>query len=78
MDVLLRVEAEETCKCIASCLAQKWKEPYSRTCGYVKIIVVITLVRATHFCIEEGRVPASRISVTRPQWKYGADLHLFH
>ena len=51
VDGLIRVEAEATLKRISIRLAQKWKEIYSCTCGYVKIRVAITLVRATHNCI---------------------------
>ena len=36
VDVFLRVKAEATLKRIASRLVQKWKEPYSCTCRYVK------------------------------------------
>ena len=71
------VEAEATLKRIASRLAIKWKDPYSRTCGYMKSRVVNTLVRETHRCIQGGRVPASQISVTCPQWEDSAGLHLF-
>ena len=37
VDVLLGVEATATLKRIASCLATKWRQPYSNTCGYVKL-----------------------------------------
>ena len=66
VDVLLRSEADATLKRIFSCLAQKYQEPYSRTCGYVKSRVAINLARATHCCIRGGRVPASCFSVTPP------------
>ena len=36
VDGLLRVEAEGTLKRISIRLSQKWKEPYSCTCGYVE------------------------------------------
>ena len=51
VDGLLGVEATATLKRIASRLATKWKQPYSKTCGYVKSRVAITLVRATHLYI---------------------------
>ena len=59
-----RVEAEATLKRIASHLTQKWQEPYTRTIGYVKSRVGITLVRTTHHCIQGGRVPESCIILT--------------
>ena len=68
VDILIGFEAEATLKRISIRLAQKWKDTYSRTCGYVKSRVVITLVRATHCCIRGGRVPVYQISVTRTQW----------
>ena len=76
VDGINGVEAEATLKCIASRLTQKWKDLYSRTCRYMKSIVAITLVWATHRCIRGSRVPASHISVTRSQWEDGAGLHL--
>ena len=77
MDSLPGVEAEATLKRIASGLATKWKEPYRRTCRYVKSRIAITLVWAAHPCIWGGRIPASQIRVQHPQWVDGAGLHLF-
>ena len=48
---LLGVEATATLKRLSSCLATKWKQSYSKTCGYVKSRIEITLVCATHRCI---------------------------
>ena len=47
VDRLLGFEAEEMLKLIAICLTTDWKEQYSRTCRYVKSILVITTVRET-------------------------------
>ena len=77
VDGLLGVEATATLKRIASRLASKWKQPYSKTCGTVTSRVAITLVRANHRCIRGLWVPAHRISVQRPQWEDGAGLALF-
>ena len=77
VDVLLGVEATAAPKRIASRLATKWRQPYSRTCGYVKSRVAITLVRATHRCIRGSRVPTHKICVQRPHWEDGAGLNLF-
>ena len=76
VDRLLGVEATATLKRISSSLATKWWQPYSKTCGYVKSRVSITLVRATHCCLLRSRVPAHRISVQRPQWEDGAGINL--
>ena len=51
VDRLLGVEATATLKRLASRLATKWKQSYSKTCGYVNSRIAITLVRATHRCI---------------------------
>ena len=77
VDGLLGVEATATLKRITSRLATKWKQPYSKTCGYVKSRVAITLVRTTHRCIRGSRVHAHWISVQRPQWEDGAGINLF-
>ena len=77
VDGMLGVEATATLKRIASRLATKWRQPYSKTCGYVNSRVAITLVRATHRCIRGSCVPAHRISVQQPQWEDGAGLNLF-
>ena len=77
VDELLVVEATANLKRIASRLATKWKQPYSKTCGYVKSRVAITLVRATRRCIQGSWVTANWISVQRPQWEDGAGLNLF-
>ena len=77
VDRLLGLEATSNLKSIASRLATKWWQPYSKTCGYVKSRVAVTLVRATHHCLRVSRVPAHRISVQQPQWEDGAGINLF-
>ena len=77
VDGLMGVEATATLKRIASRLATKWKQSYSKTCGYVKSRIVITLVHTTHRCMQGSRVPAHRISVKRHQWEDGLGLNLF-
>ena len=77
LDGMLGVEATATLKRIASRLATKWKQPYSKTCGYINSRVEIALVRATHRCIRGYWVPAHRISVQKPQWEDDAGLNLF-
>ena len=77
VDGLLGVEETETLKRLAIFLDTKWKQPYSKTCGYVTSRIVITLVCATHRCIHGSLVPEHQISVHRPQWENGAGLNLF-
>ena len=63
MDGLLGVEEMATLKRIASRLATKWRQPYSKTCGYVNSRVAITLVRTTNCCLCGSWVPVHHISV---------------
>ena len=77
VDRLMDLKSTATLKMIASCLATKWQQPYSQTCGYVKSRIAITLVWATHWCIRESRVTAHRISIHCPQWDNGARINLF-
>ena len=66
VDGFLGVDETATLNRIVSRLATKWRQPYSRTCGYVKSRISITLVRATNWCIRGSRVPTHRISVQLP------------
>ena len=77
VDGFLGVEATATLKRIASNLATKWRQPYSRMHGYINMRIAINLVQATHRCIRGSRVPVHRISVQCPQWEDGAGLNLF-
>ena len=77
VDGLLGVEATDTLNRIYSRLAIKWQKTYPRTCSYVKIRISITLVQATHRCIQGSSVPVYRISVQRLQWEDGAGINLF-
>ena len=63
VDGLLGVEVTATLKRLASCLETKWRKPYSKTYGYVKSRIAITLVCATHRFIRGSRVLAHQISV---------------
>ena len=77
VDGMLGVEATATLKRLAIRMATKWKQTYSKTCGYVKSRIAINLVRATHRCIRGYQVPAHRIIVQRPQLEDGAGINLF-
>ena len=70
-------EAEATLKRLASRLAAKWWQPYSRTWGCDKSRVAITLARATHRCIRVLWLQVSQISIQLPHWEYGAVLNLY-
>ena len=77
IDVILGVEVGAALKMLVILIAKKWRQPYSRTCGYFKSRISITLVRASHWCIRESKVPAHKISVQRMQQEDGAGLNLF-
>ena len=64
-------------KRISVCLATKWKQPYSRTCGYIKSRIAITLVRDTHRCIWGSRMPLQRIILQCLYWEDVAGLNIF-
>ena len=66
---LLIVEGEHTLKCLAIHLTTKRKQPYYRVHGYIKSIITIMLVQATHHCIWGYLVLASHISFQNPQWE---------
>ena len=48
VDGLLGIKADTTLKCLASRLATKWGQPYSRTSGYAHSRVSVTMVQAAH------------------------------
>ena len=77
MDGLLGMEATANLKRIVSRLSTKWRQPYSKTCGYVKSRVAITLVRATHCYLRGSWVPAHQISVQQHHWEDWSELNLF-
>ena len=72
---LLDMEARSSLKRISRRLATKWRQPYSRTCGYVKNRIATTLVWSTHCCIRISRVPEHRISVQRLHWEDGTNIN---
>ena len=58
-------------------LTSKWRQTYSKTCGYVKSWVAITLVQAVHQCIRVLQITARWIIMQCLQWENGAGLHLY-
>ena len=52
VEILLGVEAESNLKRLGSHTVTKWEQPYSRTCGYVKSRMAITLVCSMHRCVQ--------------------------
>ena len=70
-------EAKAVNKRLARLLADKWRAPYSATCGYVNARVSIAIVRAVHRCIRGSRVPFRHVSTKLAAWDDGAGLGLF-
>ena len=71
------MEEANTLKRIATRLATKLQQHYSRTCRYIQSRISINLVQSTHRYIQGSGVPAHKISVQRLQWEDGAGLNLF-
>jgi hypothetical protein len=46
-------EAKTLLKKLSSLLAKKREKPYSEVCGYVNAQMSITIVRATHLCLQD-------------------------
>ena len=57
VDGLFGTEVDALMRCLAIRLVTKWRQPYEHTFGYVQSRVVITMVRATHCCIQGYQVP---------------------
>ena len=57
VDGLHSEETEAACRRLADLLAAKWKQPYSKLCGYVRSRLSLALVRATALCLRGTRGP---------------------
>jgi hypothetical protein len=77
-DGLLGREATVFLKRLASVLSDKWHQPYSVVCGFVRSRLSIAIARATHLCLRGSRVPTSQMCNRRPQWEDRAGLGLHH
>jgi hypothetical protein len=77
VDGLLGREAHTFAKQLAAKLAKKWQHSYSQMCGYVNVRLSITIIRATHLCLQGSGIPTSKISTRFLQWEDGASLALF-
>ena len=64
-------------KRIASCLTEKWKQTYSRTCRYINSRVTTKMVQKTHGCIKGLQLPVSNIIIQIPHWDNGSTLKLY-
>ena len=73
---LLGAEAKALNKRLALLLSQKWKSPYSVTCGYVNARMSVAILRATHLCVRGSRVSFRHASSKIAQWDDGAGLNL--
>jgi hypothetical protein len=63
---------------LSALFAAKWEKPsYSQVCGYLNARMSIAIVRATHLCLRDSRIPTGRMS-RHPQWEDSKGLSLFH
>ena len=76
-DGLLGREATFFTRRLSSILAEKWHQPYSVVCGFVKTRLSIAIARATHLCLRGSRIPTGQISNRRPLWEDRAGLGLY-
>ena len=76
-DGLMGKEAKLIMSTLAAKLAEKWEKPYSEVCSYVNARMSIAIVRATHRCLRDSRIPSGRISSKLPHWEDKAGLGLF-
>jgi hypothetical protein len=76
VDGLLGYEASNLLKQLSKRLAEKWKKPYSVTCGIVRSRISIACVRASHQCLRGSRIPFRTMS-RQIQWDDGAGSGLY-
>jgi hypothetical protein len=71
---LLGKESRTLLKKFSALLAEKWKKPYSESCGYVNARMSIAMVNATHLCLQGSQIPMNQMSNGHPQWEDKAGL----
>jgi hypothetical protein len=49
-------------KRLAAKLVLKWQHSYSKVCGYVNAQLSITIVCATHLCLQGSQVPTDKVN----------------
>jgi hypothetical protein len=55
-------ESKILIKKLSALLAEKWVKPYSEVCGFINTWMSITIVHATHFCLQGYRIPTGQMS----------------
>jgi hypothetical protein len=76
VDGLIGYEASNLLKQLSKRLAEKWRKPYSVTCGIVRSRISIACVRASHQCLRGSRIPF-RTMIRQIQWDNGAGAGLY-
>ncbi len=76
-DGMLGREATFFIRRLSLILAEKWHQPYSVVCGFIKACLSIAIARATHLCLRGSRIPTGQISNKRPLWEDRAGLGLY-
>ena len=76
VDGLIGTEASNLLKQLSKRLSEKWRKPYSVTCGIVRSRISIACVRASHQCLRGSRIPFRTMS-RQIQWDDGAGTGLY-
>jgi hypothetical protein len=76
VDGLIGYEASNLLKQLSKHLAEKWRKPYSVTCGIVRSRISIVCVRASHQCLRGSHIPFHTMS-RQIQWDDGAGAGLY-
>jgi hypothetical protein len=76
VDGLIGYEASNLLKQLSKRLAEKWRKPYSVTCGIVRSRISIVCVRASHQCLRGSCIPFRTMS-RQIQWDDGAGAGLY-
>ena len=79
-DGMIAVEASAVIKRVASLLSPKWHRPYSETCEYVRLRILISLVRAASHCLCGSRDPTARVShaTWETEWAWASTAKHVH
>ena len=75
-DGMMGKEAQAFTKRLAHHLTLRWRRPYSRVLGYMKVRLSIACVRATHRTLRGSRTPVRDVGYPVPSFEDGAGMSL--
>lgn len=76
VDGLLAFEAQQFVRRLAVLFAEKWHQPYSVVCGWIRARLSLAALRATHHTLRGSPVPFFQSKKRHPQWDDGTGLGL--